>query len=301
MLNKNIVVNLRLFDGEGETPSGSEGQAANTSQQTQSEVIVYGKGEVQDESSSQTVNTDANAQASQPTPEDRAANFKKLIEEYKDEYTDHFNRHVSNRFKEYKTLETKASTLEPIVNTIMKYYGVETVEDLSKIIDDDMLSEIAANEGFTDVEKYKKAKADEKDAELFRNAQKDDETKKQTQAKVDDWLNQGSKLKETLPEFDFHKESENQEFLNLLESGFSVEKAYKVVHMDDIIRSASATAAKNAEKNVIQDIQSNGQRLKENGTKPTPGVIRKIDPSKFTEADFLEIERRAARGEKIVL
>lgn len=305
MLKHLYLVNLRLFDGEGDTPAGIDGQgAANDSQPTVDEVVVYGKGEVQDNTHAATEKAPVIPGATL-TPEERAANFKKFMDDYKEEYTDHFNRHVSNRFKDYKALETKSIQLEPIVNTFMKYYDVETVEELSKIIDDDILSEIAAKEGFTDVEKYKKAKDDAQKAELFDKAKADDETAKQTQTKVNDWLKQGEVLKATLAkdgiEFNFHQETSNPEFLKRLDMGNSVEDAYYLVHRNDIIKNASATAAKNAEKNVVQDIQSNGLRVKENGTKPSPGVTRKSDPSKFTEEDFIRIEQEVARGAKIRL
>ena len=99
--------------------------------------------------------------------------------------------------------------------------------------------------------------------------------------------------------FDLMQELQNPEFLSLLKAGTPVEHAYRVLHFDELMGSAVQAAAASTEKKVADSVRAKGNRPNENGTNSNSAFVTKTDPSKLTRADFEEIERRVARGERI--
>jgi hypothetical protein len=231
--------------------------------------------------------------------EKRADYFKQFKEAFKDEYTSEFNSHFDRRFKAHKETEGKLQTYEPIIENLMKFHGVKDIAGLQKVIDEDVLTELAEQEGFSSVEKYKEFVDAKKKGELFEAKSKEDELEKANQDRIDKWVEEGNELKKTYADFDLSKEILNPEFAERLQRGMSITDAYTLTHLNDIVTSAAKNAAKKAEENTVTAIKNKGQRIPENGTKPTPGIIRKTDPSKLTDKDLAEIAKRVARGEKI--
>lgn len=99
--------------------------------------------------------------------------------------------------------------------------------------------------------------------------------------------------------FDLVQELQNDEFVNLLKAGTPMEHAYKVLHFDELMGNAVQAAAASTEKKVADNVRAKGSRPSENGTSSNSAFVTKTDPSKLTRADFEEIERRVARGERI--
>ena len=99
--------------------------------------------------------------------------------------------------------------------------------------------------------------------------------------------------------FDLVQELQNDEFVNLLKAGTPMEHAYKVLHFDELMGNAVQAAAASTEKKVADNVRAKGNRPSENGTSSNSAFVTKTDPSKLTRADFEEIERRVARGERI--
>jgi hypothetical protein len=312
---KSILVNLHLFDGEGEmVQAGSENNdAANASQQTQGETVVYGK-EIESETQSQTqqqgektekTTTDTpdtqefNIDFSKIPQEKRPEVFKQFKEAFKEEYTQEFNNHFDRRFKEHKEQEAKLGQYEPIIQALMKYHNVNDIAGLQQVIDTDVMADLAEQEGFSDVNKYKEYLAAKRESENAKAQLNQVNAEKANQDRINRWVNEGVELKKTYPDFDLSKEILKPEFAERLQRGMSVTDAYTLTHINDIIANASKAAAKKAEENTVTSIKSKSARIPENGTKPTPGVIRKTDPSKLTDKDLAEIARRVERGEKI--
>jgi hypothetical protein len=306
MYKKSILVNLRLFDGEGEGGQAGTGEtgAANSSQPAVGETVVYGK-EADGTSTQQTTETTPNTQGemdfdfSKIPQEKRADYFKQFKENFKDEYTNEFNSHFDRRFKAHKEVETKATQYEPIIENLMKYHKVKSVDELQKVIETDVLAELAEEEGFPSVEKYKAYLEAKKKGERAEKLTQEEELQRAQNDRINTWVNEGLELKKTYPDFDLSKEILNPEFASRIERGLSVADAYRLTHMDDIVANAATNAAKKAEENTVTAIKSKAQRIPENGTQQTPGVIRKTDPSKLSDKDLAEIAKRVARGERI--
>ena len=104
---------------------------------------------------------------------------------------------------------------------------------------------------------------------------------------------------EIFPNFDLAYELENEAFLDGLNRGLSVRDAFFVAHMDEIVAGSNAAAKSEATQKVVDNFNQRAARPAENGASHKPAVIRKTDPSKFTDADLDEIARRSRRGETI--
>jgi predicted DsbA family dithiol-disulfide isomerase len=301
-----LLVNLKLFDGEG------EGQAAGTASIDPGnsspgigtgEQVVYGKG-TDDTTASDDSSTaqepdegtkDTSFDFSKITPEQRTEVYKQFKENFKDEFSKDFQSHFDRRFKNHKEVETKISQYEPVIENLMKYHGVANFQELQELIDTSVLTELADKEGFSDVSKYKEYLEGQKAIKRDNDAKQAQLQQQQQDAKINEWVEQGRELQKTYPNFDLAEEAKNQAFIDKLERGYTVEEAYFLLHKNEIL----STTAKKAEENLTTSIQSKAKRIPENGTKQAPGVVRKADPSKLSNKDLEEIAARAARGEKI--
>ena len=75
--------------------------------------------------------------------------------------------------------------------------------------------------------------------------------------------------------------------------------AYEVIHKDELINGAMQYGVQRTAAAVAHTVQANQRRPDENGIRPGAAVQTKTDPRQLKKADFAEIRRRVARGEKI--
>ena len=87
---------------------------------------------------------------------------------------------------------------------------------------------------------------------------------------------------------------------DLLGAQIDVKTAYEIIHKDDVIGGAMQYAAQEAEKRVAQRVAANGARPVENGMSGHSTAVVKPNVSQLSKADLREINRRVARGEKII-
>lgn len=304
---KFIAVILKLFsDGDGQA-SGGETAAAEVPATAPKKAgkkgvydnVVFGKQDV----ATEVDNTPA-AEEKQVTPEDKQKMFDELMRgEYKEQYTKATQDIINKRFKETKRYEEDNKKFSEMADYLSQKYG--TNGDLDKTLEairnDDSVWEDAAYDAGMTVEQFKQLKKLEKqNAELTKiaNERKQEE---QTQAQLQEWYRQAEETKKTFPSFDLNVESQNPQFIKLLQSGVPVDHAFKVIHMDDITTNAMVQTARIKEKQLTDNIRAKGNRPLENGTSNQSAFIVKDDVRKFTKEDRREIARRAARGEKIVL
>lgn len=150
------------------------------------------------------------------------------------------------------------------------------------------------------VDQYKQFVKMKSENERLRGIEQQSNARDQARQQLQNWYAEGTALKAAYPDFNIEKESENPQFVALLKSGISVEHAYKVIHMDDIVSGAVTTAAKQAEKNVVEGIRAKGARPQENGaSSQNSGFVYKTDVHRLTKQDRAEIANRAGRGEHI--
>lgn len=245
------------------------------------------------------------------TPEAKRAAFKALIDgEYKQEFTEMFQGAFNDRYKGMKGLEKTLNDQQPIMDLLMQRHGIadgDTAKLLQAIKQDDVYWEDLAAANNMSVEEFQKKM--ERDREFARIEQENAELKKQrqreqahtlVQKKLDGWYAEAEQLKATYPAFDFRMEAQNKDFTDLLKLGYTVQKAYETIHMDEIM----AERAKQVESAVGQQMAARrtqkAARPKENGTSAQSAApVRKDRASELDRADRKRIAELVARGVEI--
>lgn len=319
-------MDLRLFDGTAGAGAGTADSGSDAGSQTSSanasgpkrggsgefDNVVFGK---QDrvESNLQTQKTDTSSDAGENkasdvkdtsinTLEDRRKAYRKLVEgEYKDIYTEDTQRIINKRFG---GLEQKISQTKPVIDMLMERYKIADgdIQKLTAAVEnDDTYWAQAADEAGMAVDQFKQMqKLRRENAALLEN-QRRQQNKQAAETQLQKWYAEAQTVRETYPDFDLSMETRNPQFLAMLRSGVPVRHAYEVIHMDDIKTTLAQNAAKQAEKQVVDDIRAKGVRPQENGTLSQSAFTVKDDPSKWSKKDRAEAIRRAARGETIKL
>ena len=229
--------------------------------------------------------------------------FQDLIEgEYKDQYTESFQKAFNRRFKETKGMEDSLAAQKPIIDMLMQRYKIEG-GDMAKlqsaIEEDNSYWEQAAEESGLTVEQYKAMQKLERENAELKAIRQRQAGEQQAQAQLAKWMQEAEGMKDLYPGFDFRAEIGNREFQGLLKAGVPVQKAYELIHMDEIKEATARNAAQTASQQMQAKIKSKAARPSENGTSSQSAVVVKSDVHSLTRADRAEVIRRAQRGEKI--
>ena len=209
---------------------------------------------------------------------------------------------IDNRFKNQKDANDQLAAMQPMLDALMKKAGVDSVDELQKmILDDDSLYEEEAEEMGMPVEAYKNYKRlqDEHDALEKQKAQYEEETR--LRAHFANLAQQAEEMKKTFPNFDLRAEMENETFRRLVApgSGLDVHSAYFAVHHAELEPQAMAYGIQKAQQQISQTLQANRARPVEGAIKGGQPANVAIDPSKMTRAERQKLLERARRGEKI--
>ena len=159
--------------------------------------------------------------------------------------------------------------------------------------------EAAADEAGLTVEQYQRMqKIERENAELkaIRQRQYADQ---QAQKQMNAWYAEAERVKSLYPSFNFQAETQNRAFTDLLRAGIGVQKAYELVHMDEIKEATARGAAKTASEQMTAKIKAKASRPAENGTSSQGAAIVKSDVHNLTRAERAEIVKRVQRGAKI--
>lgn len=309
-------ITLELFDGEGggaEAPAQGETQAStgNTRQSKTGALnnVKYGKqpepaaqqGEQPDAGAEKVKDVETTSDAL----EERKKAFRKLItEDYKDLYTQETQRMIDRRFKETREIEKQMQSYRPVLDTLMERYGIEDgdAKRLLEAVDNDHAywSEAAEEAGMSE-DQYKEFRRLKRENAGLLRAQQMQQQEAQIKAQGEKWYMEAEAMKGNplYQNFDLMQELQNPDFVGLLQAGTPMEHAYKVLHFDELMGNAVQAAAASTEKKVADNVRAKGNRPSENGTNSNSAFVTKTDPTKLTRADFEEIERRVARGERI--
>lgn len=114
------------------------------------------------------------------------------------------------------------------------------------------------------------------------------------------WLREGDELKRIYPGFDLKTELRSPDFVRLMKSGVSLRAAYQATHMDELLGGAMQYAADKAAAAAAARMAERARRPAENGARPQAGAVFHTDVARLSRAQREEIERRAARGERIL-
>ena len=191
--------------------------------------------------------------------------------------------------------------MQPIIQMVAERYGVDAKDlaAVSKALENDnaALETEAATKGM-DVEQLKEIKRLRRENEQYRQASEQAQIQQEAESILNGWIQQGEQMKATYPAFDFDTEMANPQFVELLKRGVSVDVAYKVIHMDDIVGGAMQYTAEKVKKATVDGIRSRAARPSENGTSAQAGAkIGKYRAS--TRQDRMALAARSMAGEQI--
>ena len=240
----------------------------------------------------------------QEVSDDRNAEFEKLIKgEYKDLYDQRVQDTIQKRLKSTADTVQKYNALSPVMDLLASKYGVDVgdVNALAKAIEEDeTFYEDEALEKGLSVQQVKEIRKMERENAELKAQMRQEQTRQRADALYSQWMQQADQLKSIYPSFSLEAEMENEQFRNLLRSNVPVQTAFEVIHKDEILPAAMQVTAKKIEEKVTNSIRSGRNRPTEGAMGNRSSVIVKSDVSKLTKADRDEIERRVARGERIV-
>ncbi len=308
-------------DGAGSTSTGADAGTQTTTIQAETKRngssrrsgkstgafsnVVYGKQEADTTDPAAEGNTGSTTDVSttSDTLEAKRAAFEELISgEYKDMFTERTQGIIDRRFKETKNMESQLKSQQPVIDMLMSKYKIQdgNIAKLTEAIDkDDTYWEEAAEEAGLTVEQYKTVQKLQRENEAFKKAQRQAIGQQQANAQIAEWVKQGEAIKAIYPDFNMKAEFADPEFAKMLKSGISMQTAYEVRHMNELLTGAARVAAQKAEQNTVAKLKSKAARPSENGISSSSSAVIKNDVSKLTKADRAEIARRAARGEII--
>lgn len=320
---ENLRLNLQLFaDGGAGAAGGDGGAAAGAGDATGVQVPDAGE-QRQKKRVNPLANTKYGIQPQQEqaqgevavTTEEAANNanqgegkktFEDLIKgEYKADFDARVQEIIRNRFKQNGEMEEKLNAMNPLMEALGKMYNVDPtdIQQLTNVVmDNDSLYEEEALQRGMSVETLKAVKQMEREHEQMKQREQQTIAEQRMRQHFDGLARQADSVKQLYPSFDLMTEMQNPEFARLTAPGVNVDvrTAYEVVHREEMRGAEMQFAAQKSAERVANSVRANGMRPAENGmnSQQTASPV-KSDPRTLTKADFAEIAKRVARGEKI--
>lgn len=251
-------------------------------------------------------------QKAEKTPEEKRKAFGELV---RGEYSDIFNEVMQQaiiKAGEAVHADPKAAALR---QALSEAYGVdgEDVDGLieavknGKVKDEAYYEELAQQRGVSvktarELDKMESdlRRANDQNAKLQAAQQEAARQRRAAQIRAQ-WDAEAAQLKAQYPDFDLGEVLANEQVGELMRRGVSLPDAYRAAYFNHIMEMATARTAQTVEQGVTARIQQRAARPGENGTRPGGAVTTKFDISNTTRRQREELERRARRGEKIVL
>lgn len=297
-----FAYNFHIFDGEG--GMGAEGSTASFGGPEQGmedkPQVVYGKDPRGNNGQPMSqVGSDNGGQAT-----DLNAEFAELVGKggrFHDVYGQMVSSVIQDRFKNQANYKQQMDSIADGLSPLFMNYGLDTgdFEGLKDAIaNDDAFYQANAEKAGLDVEQYKHQLQLEAEAERGRRITQQYEEQQRRQEMFNRWENEASQLQQQFPNFDLGLEIENNpSFANYLNYGASVQDAFMLSHMNEVMGGMNTAANQQATQNVVSAIQQRAARPPENGlSMHNPAIQRRSDPSQLTDEDFDEINRIVAEG-----
>lgn len=290
-----------MFDGAGDgAASTGEGDASSADETKGNARVEYGKSP--ETPSEDRLGNDQNVQESKADPDKE---FEELIKgRFKDQYAQRVQSAIQNRFKNNQESDQKLTQWQDATAVLFQRYGLEDgdLEGLEYAInhDEGLFAAEAEAEGLT-VQRYMEMQRQQAEAERAKSMLAAMQQEREKQEIIANWEREAEELKQMFPKFDLVAESDNEDFRNKLNNGYSVRDAFLTAHFGEILDGSFETARQEEQTRIVQQINQRQARPPENASRSTPSVVRKTDPSKWTDEDFEEVEKRVYAGERIVL
>lgn len=240
-------------------------------------------------------------QQSEPIDADRNAAFEALIKgEYKDLYGQKVRDAVSSRLK---ANEETVKRYDQLTRVLGEKYNIDPSNPqalFAAIEKDNAVLEAEAQETGRTVDELKADRKMRWENAQLRAKIEEIETREQSEQILADWREQSEAVKKIYPAFDLQTELQDPQFRSLLQSRVPIQTAFEVLHKDEIIPAAMQYTAKQVEQKVVNSIRAGQSRPAEGAMGTQSAAQYKSDVSQLTKADIDEINRRVARGERIV-
>lgn len=318
-----LYLDLQLFADGGAGAAGGDGGAAagaeaatgvkapDAGEQRQKKRVnplanvKYGVQPQQAEAQGEVAATTEDA-ASNAEQDNGKKSFEDLIKgEYKADFDARVQEIIRNRFKQNGEMEQKLASMNPLLEALGKMHNVDPtdIEQLTNVIlDNDSLYEEEAMQRGMSVDTLKAVKQMERENETLKQREQQSIAEQRMHQHFDSLARQAEQVKQLYPSFDLMAEMQNPEFARLTAPGVNVDvrTAYEVVHREEMRGAEMQFAAQKSAERVANAVRANGMRPMENGmnSQQTASPV-KADPRTLTKADFAEIAKRVARGEKI--
>ncbi len=236
--------------------------------------------------------------------DERSAQFEALIRgEYKDLYDRRVQDTIQRRLRATEDAVSRYRQLAPALELLAERYGVDAADAaaLSRAVEnDDSFYEHEARERGMSVRQVREWHRTQREnaemrAELARQA-----SQRRAEELFADWNRQSEELRQIYPAFDLRTELQGETFRSLLRSRVPLRTAFEVVHKDELIPAAMQYTAKQVEQKLSRSIAAGQSRPAEGAMGSQGAVQTKSDVSQLTRAERDEIDRRVARGERIM-
>lgn len=210
---------------------------------------------------------------------------------------------IQDRFKNQADLQAQLDGLQPMLELLMNKAGVDSVEELQDLIenDDELYEEEAEAAGMT-VEGYRQFKALQEEHERHEQEQRQREEDIFWSKHFENLARQGEELKQMIPDFDLQTELQNETFrrLTMPNSGLTLEAAYYAVHHRDLEKQVMAYGIQRTQQQISQTLQANRARPVEGAMKSGQPADIAMDPRSMSREQRQKLLERARRGEKII-
>lgn len=313
---------LQLFAEDAEqviaTPASESGTDSGA-EAAEEQIVVYGKPAPGEATETESASVEETSEpGTEPPVVDLDAEFEQLIKgKYAQQYKSRVQKNIQQRLRERQEEDSIAKENSQLRELLLDRYDLRSNIDfatlLSKLEEDASPSEREAMEdGKSDAEikaeriLKRERKRQEREREQQKLQQRQEEEARRKRENAERWAQEAEQVKKNFPELDLVSELRNpdtgEQFFNLLNNGFTVEQAYKATHLDSIIKRTVAAAAGEAAKRTTDDIRSRGLRPDEGGNKGRqPKLVRKDNPSEWTDEDLDNVFAKVKAGQKIYL
>lgn len=279
ILRKTIPFKLTLFDGEGQGAEGGQSVSSDLDS---------------------TADAKANADANNEPNLDKE--FDELIKtKYKSQYNNKFKAALDKRFEKSKATEQRLSEAEAVLTRVAEMTGNTDISDLQSLLGrldsiDPNLEEEAMERGMP-VDVLREIKAIERKNAQLEKAEQERIQQAQAQAQMEAWIEQANNCKALYGDlFDLDVELQNDEFKSLLEMDYPMQKAFEIVHIDDMVTGAMQYAARTTKTNIANDIRARGSRPSENGKHSNAPVKTSINYNNISSNDWNRITNLVVQG-----
>lgn len=287
-----------MFDdgGAGEASGSEDGASESTAEPS----VVYGKAEAGEEEGQ--VGSDDGDGSQEEDPEQV---FDGLIKgQFKDQFDSRVQGIIQQRFRNAENYQNTIANYDKALGPLYMIYDLKPgdVQGLENAIrSDESLYTARADEAGITSKQYKENLRLRMEAAEGRSMREEMQRQAQKEQTFNRWEQEARELKETFPAFDFTMELQNDDFTQRLNSGYSVRDAFMSTHLSDILNGMMGEVRTDTTKQMVDNFKARQARPAENAASHTPAVIRKTDPSKWTDEDFDEVEKRVMAGEVIRL